>query len=116
MANRASPTYDDISRRTVPDLDSSMRPTKDQEREAFEGYRAMDEDESALHARVMDALRDSGINWQSITIEVDHDRVSVRGTVDDDRDLSRVPELIRAVDGVGSVDDRLVVLPGGAAD
>jgi osmotically-inducible protein OsmY len=116
MANHVSRTYDEITRQTVPDPDSSMRPTKEQERQAFEGYRAMDEDESALHARVMDALRNSGINWQSITIEVEHDRVSVRGTVDDDRDLTRVPELIRGVEGVGSVDDRLVVLPAGAAD
>jgi osmotically-inducible protein OsmY len=116
MANRVSQTYDDITRRTVPDPDSSIRPSKDQERQAFEGFRAMDEVESALHARVMDALRDSGINWQHVTIEVERDRVSVRGSVDEDQDLRRIPDLIRGVEGVGEVDDRLVVLPGGAAD
>lgn len=116
MATRGSQTYDDITRKTVPEPDSSFRPTKDQERQAFEGYRAMDEDESALHARVLDALRDSGMNWQNITIEVDRDRVSVRGSVDDDQELQRIPELIRGVEGVSAVDDRLVVLPGGAAD
>lgn len=116
MAARGSQTYDEITRRTVPEPDSSFRPTKEQERQAFEGYRAMDDDESALHARVMDALRDSGMNWQNITIEVDRDRVSVRGSVDDDQDLQRIPDLIRSVEGVSAVDDRLVVLPGGAAD
>jgi osmotically-inducible protein OsmY len=96
--------------------DSGFRPTKEQERQAFEGYRAMDDDEKALHSRVMDALRSSGINWQHVTIEVTGDRVDVRGSVDDDRDLTRIPDVIRGVEGVGSVDDRLVVSPTGAAD
>jgi osmotically-inducible protein OsmY len=116
MANRGSPTYDEITRRTVPEPDSSFRPSADQERQAFEGYRAMDDDEKALHARVMDALRASGINWQGISIEVERDRVSVRGTVDDDRALAKIPDIIRSVDGVSEVVDRLVVLPAGAAD
>lgn len=116
MANRVSRTYDEITRATVPDPDSSARPSKDQERDAFEGYRALDADETALHARVMDALRSSGVNWQNIAIEVDGRRVAVRGTVDDDEALGRIPDLIRNVDGVDSVDDRLVILPGGSAD
>lgn len=116
MANRGSPTYDDITRRTVPEPDSGFRPTPEQERQAFEGYRALDADESALHGRVMDALRDSGLNWQALSIEVERDRVSVRGAVDDERALSRIPEIIRNVDGVAEVVDRLVVLPGGSAD
>jgi osmotically-inducible protein OsmY len=116
MANRVFRTYEDITRATVPEPDSSFRPSEEQERQAFEGYRALDEDESALHARVMDALRDSGLNWQGISIEVEGTRVAVRGTVDDETELNRIPEIIRGVDGVQSVDDRLVVLPGGAAD
>ena len=116
MSNRVSRTYDEITRATVPEPDSSMRPSKEQVRNAFEGYRALDEDESALHARVMDALRDCGMNWQNVAVEVEGKRVSVRGTVDDDEALSRIPELIRNIDGVEAVDDRLVILPGGAAD
>jgi osmotically-inducible protein OsmY len=116
MANRVFRTYEDITRATVPEPDSGYRPSEDQERQAFEGYRALDEDESALHARVMDALRDSGINWQGIAIEVSGTEIAVRGTVDEASDLTRLPEIIRNVDGVSSVDDRLVVLPGGAAD
>lgn len=116
MANRMSRTYDDITRATVPDPDSSMRPSTDQVRDAFAGYRALDAEESALHARVMDALRDSGMNWQNIAIEVEGGRVAVRGTVDDDEALSRIPDLIRNVEGVDHVDDRLVILPGGSAD
>ena len=116
MANRVFRTYEDITRATVPQPDSSFRPSEDQERQAFEGYRALDEEESALHARVMDALRDSGINWQGVAIDVCGTQIAVRGTVDEASDLMRIPELIRNVDGVSSVDDRLVVLPGGAAD
>jgi len=114
--SRTSRSYDEITRATVPEPDSSFRPTKEQERQAFEGYRAMDDDEKALHARVMDALRESGMDWQNISIEVDRDTVSVRGSVEDEQDLARIPELIRGVDGVGEVVDRIVVVPGGAAD
>jgi len=85
-------------------------------RQAFEGYRALDPDESALHARVMDALRESGMNWQNVSIEIEGRRVAVRGSVDDESELTRIPELIRGVEGVEGVEDRLVVLPGGAAD
>ena len=116
MANRVFRTYEDITRATVPEPDSSFRPSEEQERVAFEGYRALDADESVLHARVMDALRDSGINWQGIAIEVRGKSVAVRGTVDEESELSRIPDLIRNVEGVESVDDRLVVLPEGAAD
>src|SRR5512143_2123119 len=105
MASRTTRTYDEITRATVIEPDSGFRPTKEQERQAFEGYRAMDDGEKALHARVMDALRGSGINWQHVTIEVTGDRVDVRGTVDEERDLSRVPDVIRGVEGVGSVED-----------
>ena len=35
-------TYDEITRRTVPEPDTSWRPTKEQEREAFQGHREMD--------------------------------------------------------------------------
>jgi osmotically-inducible protein OsmY len=116
MANRVFRTYEDITRATVPQPDSSFRPSEEQERQAFEGYRALDENESALHARVMDALRDSGINWQGIAIEVCDTQIAVRGTVDEASDLTRIPDIIRNVEGVSSVDDRLVVLPGGSAD
>ena len=116
MANRVFRTYEDLTRATVPNPDSSFRPSEEQERQAFDGYRALDPDESALHARVMDALRDSGLNWQGIVIEVSGTHIAVRGTVDDDVELTRIPELIRNVEGVESVEDRLVVLPGGSAD
>jgi len=116
MANRVFRSYDDITRATVPEPDSGYRPSEEQERRAFEGYRALDADESALHAKVMDALRDSGINWQGVAIEVCGTQVAVRGTVDEASDLMRIPQIIREVDGVEDVDDRLVVLPGGSPD
>jgi len=39
---RNASTYDDIVRRTVVDPDSSVRPTREQERAAREGFRALD--------------------------------------------------------------------------
>lgn len=109
-------TYEDITRRTVPNPDSSFRPSREQEREAFQGHRAMDADEDALYQRVREVLRNSGIDVDQVSVEVERDRVSVRGTVVDDSDLVVIPELIRDIEGVGFVDDRLVVLPTGAAD
>jgi hypothetical protein len=116
MASRTSRTYDDIVRRTVPEPDSSFRPSREQERQAFEGFRAMDAGEHALFDRVRDALRDSGLGWEHVAIEVTGDRVHLRGQVTEVEDLERIPALVRDVEGVGSVDDRLVVVPAGAAD
>ena len=44
-----------------------------------------------------------------IDVEVDGDRVTLRGQVADAEALRRIPELARGVDGVSSVDDQLVV-------
>src|SRR5689334_20509745 len=52
MSKQTPTSYDDIVRRTVPDPDSSQRPSERQEQQAREGFRAMDADETALAARV----------------------------------------------------------------
>jgi len=96
-------SYDDIVRKTVPEPDSSWRPSADQVKQAYEGFRALDADEQALHARVQSAVAGTGA-----TVEVERDRVILRGKVSQ-QDLTRLPELVRGIDGVGSVDDQLVV-------
>ena len=115
MPNRPT-TYEEITRRTVPEPDSSWRPTKEQEREAFQGHREMDADENALYERIMEMFRNSGIDTEQVSVEVCRDRVCLRGNVASETDLTVLPELVRDVDGVAGVDDRLVVLPTGAAD
>lgn len=97
-------TYDEIVRKTVPDPDSSARPTVRQEQQAHEGFRAMDEHEQALAARVQAAL-----GGMPIEIEVDRETVTLRGKVADAADIARAEELVGRVDGVSGVVNRLVV-------
>jgi len=96
-------TYDEITRKTVPEPDSSWRPSPEQVKQAREGFRAMDDDEQALQSRVRAAV------GAGVDVEVDGDRVTLRGHVADSEALRRIPELARGVEGVGSVDDQLVV-------
>jgi hypothetical protein len=96
-------SYDEITRKTVPEPDSSWRPSPEQVKQAHEGFRAMDAGEQQLHARVSAAV------GAGIAVEVDGDRVTLRGQVADAEALRRIPELARGVDGVASVDDQLVV-------
>ena len=102
---RVPQSYDDIVRRTVPDPDSSERPTVRQEQDAREGFRAMDADEAALHGRVVAALR----GLAGVEVEIDRATVILRGKVTDVALIARAEELARNVDGVGGVVNRLVV-------
>jgi osmotically-inducible protein OsmY len=97
-------TYDEITRKTVPNPDSSFRPSPEQVKQAYEGFRALDTDEQALQQRVQAAIAGRG----DVTVEVERDRVILRGRVRDAADLRRLPELVRGLEGVGSVDDQLV--------
>jgi len=103
------PTYDEITRRTVVEPDSSFRPSPEQVRQAHEGFRALDGDEQQLHARVQAALAATGSALAGVTAEVERDRVTLRGTVPDPATLARAGDLVRAVDGVAAVTDQLVI-------
>ena len=74
-------------------------------KQAYEGFRALDADEQALQERVLAAIGGRG----DITVEIDHDRVTLRGRVRDAGDLRRIPEIVRRLDGVSAVDDQLVI-------
>ncbi len=109
MPNRPPRSYEDIVRATVPDPDTSWRPTTAEERRAYEGYRALSPQEQQLHDRVHDALLAAGIDTMPLDIEVDRDRVILRGQVREPPLLDRIPDIVRGVDGVGMVIDQLVV-------
>jgi osmotically-inducible protein OsmY len=109
MPTRKTPTYEDITRKTVPNLDSSFRPSVEQEEEARHGFRAVDQGEQELQNRVQAALAASGLKLDRVTIEVDRDLVTVRGQVSDQETLNRVAGLIRNVKGVADVVDQLVI-------
>jgi hypothetical protein len=109
MPNRVPKTYDEITRATVPEPDSSFRPTREQVNNAYAGFRALDKDEQALFDRVDEVLQTSGHDLELVTVEVDRDRVTLRGTVTDATALARIIDRVRGVDGVGEVVDRLVI-------
>jgi hypothetical protein len=95
-------TYDDIVARTVPEPDSSYRPTKQQVREALD-YVQPPRDE-ALAAKVDEALREIGA--EHLSFEVDGDRVILRGPVVNLRTWQRIDAAVRAIVGVEEIDNR----------
>ena len=101
--------YDDIVRATVPEPDSSWRPSPDQVKRAYEGFRALDPEEQALFERVTAALARSGIDASRITTEIERDRVILHGTIANSADLQRIADLVATVDGVREVSDQLVI-------
>jgi hypothetical protein len=109
MQKRVPRTYDEIVRKTVPDPDSSWRPSQEQERQAFEGFRHLDAQEQDLFDRIDEVLATSGHDLHAVTLEVDRDRVILRGTVQNHEALAHVLDRVRSVDGVGEVVDRLVL-------
>jgi osmotically-inducible protein OsmY len=98
-------TYDEIVRKTVPEPDSSFRPSPEQVRQAYEGFRALDADEQALKDRVEATLGAHA----GVDVEVEHDHVILRGKVSSPDALRRILDAVRGVDGVGAVDDQLVI-------
>jgi osmotically-inducible protein OsmY len=95
-------SYDEITARTVPDPDSSWRPTKEQQREALSRVE-LPRDE-ALFANVQEALRELGADH--LSIETDGERVTLHGPVADMATWRRIDNRVRAVEGVRSVDNR----------
>lgn len=107
---KVAESYDDIVRRTVVDPVGSVPPSKQQVQRAYEGERVLDADEQALHAKVADALAAvAGVDLATVDIEIDRDRVSLRGTVADAQMLTRIEDAVAEVEGVGAVDNDLVV-------
>lgn len=99
-------TYDDIERKIVPLPDSSFRPSPEQVQQAKDGFRALDADEQALASRVRAAL---GGDASKVTVEIERDRVTLRGAVGDVAALTSIPDRVRAVEGVSAVVDQLSV-------
>jgi osmotically-inducible protein OsmY len=102
-------SYEDIVRATVVDPDSSVRPTRDQEQEAREGYRAVDADEQVLHGRVLHALATSGADVSQVTVEVARDLVTLGGRIPDAAMLRALEDAVAGVAGVDTVHNQVVV-------
>ena len=108
---KVAESYDEIVRRTVLDPDGSVRPTKDQELRAFEGERHQTDDEQALYAQISEALLAVGDvdDRTDLDVEIDRDRVTLRGVVTDAELITKIEGVVRGVEGVGEVDNQLVV-------
>jgi hypothetical protein len=105
-------SYDEITRNTVPEPDSSFRPTPEQQRATAAGERFVSSEERALHDAVSNALRGSGLDVAEVAVEIDGTRVTLRGRVPDVHLLPKIEAAVRAVDDVGDIVDLLVVNSG----
>lgn len=102
-------SYDDIVRKTVVDPDSSIRPTREQEQAAREGFRALDPDEQILYDRVKQALAGLGADASRVTAEVSRELVTLRGQVPDIAMLRRIEDAVAYVTGVETIHNQVVV-------
>lgn len=102
-------SYDDIIRRTVVGPDTSARPTREQERAAREGFRALDPDEQVLHDRVTQALATLGPGAARVTAEISRELVTLRGQVADVATLQRIEDAVAYVTGVETIHNQVVV-------
>jgi len=102
-------SYDDIVRRTVVDPDSSVRPSREQEQAAREGFRALDPDEQVLDGRVKQALATLGAEASGVTAEVSREIVTLRGQVRDAAVIRKVEDAIAYVTGVETIHNQVVV-------
>lgn len=109
MPNRVPKTYDEITRSTVIEPDSSWRPSDQQEHAAYEGFRALDQYEQALFDRIDHALERCGHDTSRVRVEVARDRVTLRGEVRNSEALRDIVSVVGRVHGVADVDDRLVI-------
>lgn len=110
--NRVAHSYDEIVRRTVPEPDSSWRPSDETEQAAYEGTRILSADEQLLYARVSDALLElHDLDLADINLEIERTRVTVRGHVRDAKTMTLVEERIADVDDVTEVLNQLIVGP-----
>lgn len=100
------PSYDDIVRRTVPEPDSSFRPTPEQQR-STETQGPLPTHDDALADAVRAALAAAGV--QGVTCEVHGGRVRLDGAVADPAELGRIEYVVRDLEGVAAIDNRLHV-------
>ena len=102
-------SYDDIVRQTVIEPDTSIRPTREQEQAAREGFRALDPDEQVLHDRVVQALATLGRDASRVTAEISRELVTLRGQVADVATLRRIEDAVAYVTGVETIHNQVVV-------
>ncbi|MBX3158968.1 MAG: BON domain-containing protein [Deltaproteobacteria bacterium] len=93
---RTPRTYDEITRATVPDLDTSFRPSRDQIERSQDDF---------IRQQVADILLNHGAD--EVGYEVDRRRVMLRGVAPDLRTAMRIAHAVAALDDVITVDNHM---------
>jgi len=121
MADRSRKTassYDEITRRTVPNPDSSMRPSREEEMLAKHRFgeatehrpRPLTPSEQATLERVRRALiADPGLALRHVNVSMDGRCVVLTGDVPGEATSIRIQEIAASLEGVDTVDNQLVV-------
>lgn len=101
-------SYDDITRKTVPEPDGSMRPSREQVERAYDGTHTRAADDLKLLAAVQAAVH-SHADGARVAVEVRDGNVELRGSVAHAPSLTELEELVQGVAGVTRVENKLVV-------
>ncbi|MBV8756619.1 MAG: BON domain-containing protein [Deltaproteobacteria bacterium] len=99
------PTNQDLASHTIPDPSSGFRAGSDDDGDMS----AASPEEQRLLVRVQQALVDAGIGTEDLTIDIQQDRVNIRGFVATHEEGVKVGDVIRDVPGVLEVYEQLVV-------
>ena len=99
------PTNQDLASHTIPDPSTGFRAGSDDDGDMS----AAAADEQHLLMRVQQALDDAGIGTEDLTIDVQQDRVNVRGFVASHEERAKVGDVIRELPEVREVYEQLVV-------
>lgn len=99
------PTNQDLASHTIPDPSTGFRAGSDDDGDMS----AAAADEQHLLMRVQQALVDAGIGTEDLTIDVQQDRVNVRGFVASHEERAKVGDVIRELPEVREVYEQLVV-------
>jgi hypothetical protein len=117
-SRKTASSYDEITRRTVPNPDSSMRPSREEELLARHRFgeptehrpRPLTSAERALLERVHRALiADPRIDLRDVDVVIDGRCVVLTGDVPGDATSIQIAHIVSSLEGVDSVDNQLVV-------
>lgn len=107
MPERPPRTYDEIVRRTVPNPDSSWRPSREQEMWARQ--RGVTPEIQAIADDIHDALVAAGIDTSALRCIVDAEHVVVRGWARDRPTADWILEIVERIPGVTRVVDQITI-------
>src|SRR5881394_1998587 len=100
MADRPPRSYDEIVRRTVPNPDSSWRPSREQE--TYAQQHSLQPELQGVCDDIHDALIIAGVDANALRCIVDAEHVVVRGWAPDRKSADHIISVVSRVPGVTS--------------